>query len=253
MYGRDANALGFGPNRGLGWAMDAWPGHSPLEAMLNSHLNSSSLHVELLGWSVGSLTAVALVVFAGFWKPLERKMLAVIALVWLAFAVYWGNGGPDFGARYWYLMLIPLLVLAARGFAWLHEQAGDRALLVLLGLCFMAVVNYVPWRAFDKYHHYLNMRPEVPRLAATNHFGRSLVLVRGLRQPDYHSAAFYNPLEWNEPVPIYAWDRDAAARNAALQAYPDRPVWILDGPTRTGAGYRIVAGPLTSEQARNAP
>jgi hypothetical protein len=28
------------------------------------------------------------------------------------------------------------------------------------------------------------------------------------------------------------------------QAYPDRPLWILDGPTKTGDGYRVAAGPL---------
>jgi hypothetical protein len=29
-----------------------------------------------------------------------------------------------------------------------------------------------------------------------------------------------------------------------LQNYPNRPVWIVDGPTRTGGGYKIVEGPI---------
>ena len=31
------------------------------------------------------------------------------------FFFYWYSGGPDFGARYWYLILVPLVVLSVRG------------------------------------------------------------------------------------------------------------------------------------------
>src|SRR5262245_29097567 len=34
-YWPNANAIGFGPERGLGWGFDAWPGHTPLEAVVN--------------------------------------------------------------------------------------------------------------------------------------------------------------------------------------------------------------------------
>jgi len=35
-----------------------------------------------------------------------------------------------------------------------------------------------------------------------------------------------------------------------LDAYPDRTIWIIDGPTLTGGAYRVIAGPLTPPQAR---
>ena len=50
-YGPRTNAFGFGPDRGLGWPIDAFPGHSPLEALLNAALNLFSMNVELLGTS----------------------------------------------------------------------------------------------------------------------------------------------------------------------------------------------------------
>ena len=78
-------------------------------------------------------------------------------------------------------------------------------------------------------------------------FGRSLVLVRGERHPDFASAAIYNPLDWDADAPIFAWDRSADVRRALLTAYPDRAVWYVDGPSITGNGYRIVAGPIPPE------
>ena len=63
-------------------------------------------------------------------------------------------------------------------------------------------------------------------------------------------AAIYNPLDVRADAPVYAHDRDDATRAELLRAYADRPVWILDGPSRTHAGYRIVAGPLAREAAQ---
>jgi hypothetical protein len=107
-----------------------------------------------------------------------------------------------------------------------------------------ALATFFPWRAVDKYLHYRNMRPDVRRLAESHDFGRSLVLVRGRRHPDYASAAIYNPLDFRADAPIYAWDRNADVRRRVLEAYSDRPVWVIDGPTQTGSGFRIVRGPV---------
>jgi hypothetical protein len=88
------------------------------------------------------------------------------------------------------------------------------------------------------------MRPDVRVLAQDYHFGRSLVLVRGEQFPDYASAAVYNPLNLQANAPVYAWDRDRAVHDQVLQVYADRPVWIVEGPTITHAGFRVAAGPL---------
>ena len=50
--------------------------------------------------------------------------------------------------------------------------------------------------------------------------------------------------------------RGIATRRLAaevLSAYADRKVWIIEGPTVTHGGYRVVAGPLTAEQAADDP
>ena len=56
-----------------------------------------------------------------------------------------------------------------------------------MALCAMTLIIYIPWRAIDKYHNYLRMHADVPDFAVQRGFGRSLVLVRGERFPDYAS------------------------------------------------------------------
>jgi hypothetical protein len=126
----------------------------------------------------------------------------------------------------------------------LGPRACARALIAVSALGLTALTNYFPWRAIDKYHHYQNMRSDIRDLAAEYNFGRSLVLIRGEGHPDYASAAVYNPLDLTSSAPAYAWDRSDEVRRRLLETYPDRPIWILEGPTLTGRGYRIQAGPL---------
>jgi 4-amino-4-deoxy-L-arabinose transferase-like glycosyltransferase len=249
-HGHNSNAYGFGPDRGMGWPTDAYPGHTPFESLINAELNGSSLNVELFGWSTGSLALLAILLLSGGMRRADYLMLAVMAVVVLTYMPYWGNGGGDFGARYWYVMLIPCVALTARGLDRLETGLGPdgrndaRATAVVVALCALALVNYFPWRSLDKYYHYLRMSPDVLTLARTHNFGRSLVLVRGDGFPDYASAAVYNPIGLKADTPVYAWDRDPAVRAEVLRVYADRPVWIVEGPSITHAGYRIAAGPL---------
>jgi 4-amino-4-deoxy-L-arabinose transferase-like glycosyltransferase len=249
-HGHNSNAYGFGPDRGMGWPTDAYPGHTPFEALINAELNGSSLNVELFGWSTGSLALMALLIFSGGLRRPDYLMLAVILVVVLAYVPYWGNGGGDFGARYWYVVLVPCAALTARGLDWLESRLSSierneaRATMAVAALCGLALVIYFPWRSLDKYYHYLRMRPDVQTLAQTHGFGRSVVFIRGAAFPDYASAAVYNPIDLKAAAPVYVWDRDAAVHAEVLRVYGDRPVWVLEGPSITHAGYRIAAGPL---------
>ncbi|MCW5979515.1 MAG: hypothetical protein KIT09_15665 [Bryobacteraceae bacterium] len=254
-YGKNSNALGFGPDRGFGWGIDPYPGHSPRDAVINANLNTYSINIELFGWSTGSLLPAALFLFAGRPRGPDWLMLAAIAAIFGVHFFYYFSGGPDFGARYWYLMLIPLVALSVRGVELLTGMIeasapgnGVRALAAVAALCALSVINYFPWRAIDKYYHYENMRPDIRELAKQYQFGRSLVLVRGNRHPDYASAAIYNPLDLEADAPLYAWDRGPEVRAEAARAYRDRPVWLVDGPTVTGNGFRVVAGPLAASE-----
>ena len=50
IYGKDSNALGFGPNRGLGWSgLDPFPGHGLMDVLVNAALNLFQINSELHG------------------------------------------------------------------------------------------------------------------------------------------------------------------------------------------------------------
>ncbi len=259
-YAPGVNSLGFGPNIGLGWGLDPYPGHGLRDVAVNTQLNLFAINAELLGWATAGLLPIVLLIACGKLNRQDRLALGVVAAIIVTHAFYWFSGGPDFGARYWYLALVPCLVLAARGIQfvaqfltgklestaadWAAPLAGARVALGVGVLCLAAWIAYVPWRAIDKYYHFRGMRPDVRELAATNDFGSSLVLIQGKRFPDYASAAVYNPLDLTAAEPVYAWDRNPEVRRRLLEAYSERPVWIVAGPSLTHAGYRIVRGPV---------
>lgn len=179
-------------------------------------------------------------------------VIAIGAVVGL-YSLYWFAGGPDFGPRYWFLILPATIALTARGLDHLGRSVGTkreddlgygRMAVAVSALVIMSLVNFFPWRAVDKYYRYWGMNPEVRELLTTHDFANGLVLVRGKSQPDFASAMIYNPLDLRSQHPIFAHDSSPEIRKRLLAAYPDRPVWILDGPTHTRGGYRVVAGPL---------
>jgi len=251
-YGKGVNDLGFGPNRGVGWALDPYPGHTPVESAINANLNAYSINVELFGWPTGSLFLLGCVLCLGKPQRTDYMMFTAIALTAAALSLYWFSGGPDFGARYWYMMLIPCMVLTVRGACGIDRilgRRGPRATAAVLCMCAGALLVYIPWRAADKYHRYLNMQPGIREMAAQGKFEKGLVFIRGRRHPDYASAAIYNSLDMRSDDTVYAWDKNPEARRQALQAFPGRPVWIVDGPSITRAGYRVVVGPLEASSA----
>lgn len=257
-----SNSLGFGANRGLGWTgLDPFPGHGVKDVVVNAALNTAQINIELLGWPIGAVALVSLALIPGISKRTRTDWwyVAVIAAVIGAHTFYWFSGGPDFGARYWYLVIVPCCALLARGIGRLDDALGSRSMppaaLRSVALMMMAttLIVFVPWRSAAKYWRYRGMRPDVRRLAEQYHFGRSLVLVRGAIRPDYASAVVYNPIDLQSDAPIYAWDASAEIRARLLDAYPDRTVWILDGPSVTHGAFRVAAGPLDPAAARVTP
>jgi hypothetical protein len=117
-------------------------------------------------------------------------------------------------------------------------------------LSLAALVVFFPWRAFDKYHYYLNMRPDLRELASAGRFGSGLVIVRGRDHPDYTSAAIYNPIDLQSAEPVFVRAPDSVTVANTVRAFRPRQVWIVDGPTVTGGAYRVAVGPLAPDPER---
>jgi hypothetical protein len=256
-----SNRLGFGAEVGnFGWVgMDALPGHGPLDVIFNTNNNLYLLNFELFGWAGGSLLFVALLLLWRRWRE-HALMWGLLFGLWAGMNLYWFSGGPDFGPRYWYQMILPCVVLTLAGAAefarrWSAESGmesggASRVWAFVLLATVIGFVNLAPWRALDKYPNYRGIRPEIRALARAHQFGRSLVFVRGQENPDYLSAFALNPPRVDRPaadgfdVPIFARDLGAASRERLRAYYSDRTVWIVAGHTETGTSARLVAGPI---------
>jgi hypothetical protein len=263
-YAPGANDLGFGPGKGLAFGgNDPFPGHGPVDVVVNSAFNMFAVNVELLGWPTGAAVLLALAVVVGARKlgKADWWQLAVIAAIAGTHALYWFSGGPDFGARYWYLAIVPCVVLVARALRrlrWTRAPASasvldeDRTMIVALGLTACALALVIPWKSAEKYHNYRGMRADIRELPPARAGSPALVLVRGRRFPDYASAAAYNPLDLRSGV-VYAWDASPEIREQVVRAYRDRPIWFVDGPSLSRGGFRVVAGPLSGDAVLSSP
>lgn len=254
-----ADRLGFGSDIGnLGWThIDPLPGHGLPDVLINALQNLFTANFELYGWMFGSLVLVTMFVMWGRWKPADRVFLAIIAAVIFAYSFYWFSGGPDFGARYWFQIFVPLIVLTVRAVQELQRrwveggarpQTALRVPAFVIAASLVAFLNVVPWRALGKYHDYRGLNASVGQLARTYDFGRSLVLVRGNLKYDYRQAFVFNPPTLQSDGTIYARDRGPAVRAALFQYFPDRPVWIIARSPVDESKFVVVAGPLACSE-----
>jgi hypothetical protein len=257
-----ANRLGFGADVGnFGWVgLDALPGHGPIDVLMNTNQNLYMVNFELFGWACGSLVFVLLLpVLRGIRR--DALLFGLLLGIWAAMSFYWFSGGPDLGARYWYQMILPLAaltVLGARALQesglpalWHHKSAPVVwAFLVLASLS--ALLNVIPWRSVDKYKNYRRIGGDFRALQRQHDFGRGLVLVRGDKNTDYGAALVFNPPTLRPEVEgtVYALDLGPESRARLLAFFSERPVWVLEGPSVTRDGYRVVAGPLTMDEAK---
>lgn len=257
VYYPGINRLGFGADVGnVGWTgLDALPGHGPVDVFMNTNQNLYLLNFEMFGWTFGSLLLIYLLALrrgAGQaeHKSADRLMWMLLLILIVGLNLYWFGGGPDFGARYWYATLLPLVALTVRAvqvFSPRVERVG--ALVALASI--LGAVTVLPWRSLDKYHGYRGTSSSIRDLASQHDWRRGLVLVRGKGWwPDYASASSLNPrtLDAKEDGPIFARDLGEESRARLRKAYPDRTIWVIAGPAESGQPFHVVEGPLPPEK-----
>jgi len=242
------NRLGFGANVGNppgGWGiLDPLPGHGWKDVLLNLNQNLYNLNFELFGFSCGSLLPVLLALVFVKRRADLRWAWGYVVLIAAGMSLYWFSGGPDFGPRYWFLMLPALIWLAAEGIAGFGRWLGDGtdvgrgpSVMILLGgflLC-IALGVFLPWRTTMRYRNYRGFHPGYRRLVRTGGFGRAIVEVVTRSEGDYASAFLLNPPDVPDDGPLFV---RPGFEEALRRAYPDRPYLRVRGPSVTGAGVQ---------------
>jgi len=232
-----ANSYGFGPNIGPpgGWdALDIAPGHSPGEAVLITLHNIFYTNFEFLGWGIGSLALVWCMALWGRFQAFDLMMLTVIVTIATALFFYWFSGSFYIGPRYWFSMLIPLLVLSAGGLEALNQkisQAGadPKSLgIAVFILCLFGLLVFTPWRGVEKYYSYGGFISDVRSDLLDGKFGTAIVFFDINADPG--SALVLNQPSLPADQPIFIRDLGAAANAAVISAFPNRSVlYYRDG------------------------
>ena len=240
-YGPGVDVIGFGPNVGIrDWPnIDPIPGHGIVDVVLNLNKNMFVTNTDLFGWTVGSL--VLALIGLCFWRfrGADFLFLALGALIIFGHSLYWFSGGPDFGARYWYLALIPLLILTVRGIqvlSWERKNRSDHNRFRRVGMAVTAavvcsLVTFIPWRAMDKYYHYRDIRADAGEIIERNVPSGALVLVESDRVADYEAIFNKNPVDLNSGGTIIATSKGIESRHMLKAMYPGRPVFLLERKT----------------------
>jgi hypothetical protein len=253
-----ADRLGFGPDVGnLGWPhIDPFPGHGLLDIVVNAYQNIYNVNFELFGWGFGSLIFASLFFIWGRWRREDILFLLVVLFITAGHSVYWFSGGPDFGARYWYQIILPLIVLTIRGIQELKIRLSKHGMdqinlyrvdAIVIFACIIAVINFIPWRSLDKYYHYRGMRSDIAELAEKCGFNDSLVFVQELDKSDYPSAFIFNPVDLNSGQTIYVRDLGPEVRNQVIENFPNRSIWTVRGSEELGGNFSIVDNPRSPQ------
>ena len=228
------NAFGFGENVGppaQSWgALDIWIGHSPAEAVLNLINAISSLNLELLGWTFGSLVPFWIVFI---WRKkltgFDRAMLVIFAALVAVLFFYWFTGTFYLGPRYWHTALLPILVLSAAGIEAINdrlpEQYRGRLHCVVLLLCAISVVSFTSWRGVSKYDGYGGYSGDIRRQVEAADLGNALVFVS--TEGDIGSALYLNDPFLPQNKPIFLNDLGPDQNAAIIAAFPGREVVYL--------------------------
>ncbi|NQY95619.1 MAG: hypothetical protein HRT82_00535 [Henriciella sp.] len=228
------DSFGFGPNVGPeDWGLlDAWPGHSPLEGLINLDNGLHALNTELHGWTIGSL---ALMLIYLIWR---RPRGAKLAMLILAIAVivmhffYWFTGTFYIGARYWFGAFFAFIALSAAGFQALRGHVGSDVLpittgrlnAVLILLCGFSLVVFATWRGAERYYP----RTQDARIIASFEPPETVAANAILIMPClkvFDKAMHLNDPFLRENRPIYVIANASGSTDVLERAFPDRDIY----------------------------
>jgi hypothetical protein len=230
LWGKHGNAFGFGPDIGppTGWGeMDLWPGHSPLEGLINTQIGLRTVNAELFGWPVGSLLLLLAWLLWDRARSLPRMMAALAGIVVFVHFFYWFTGVFYVGPRYWYAAFLPLVIVSTFGVRSLiagMERAGvsdaaPRVYASVLVLAAFALTVVVPWRGIEKYAGRSATGAALAKLAARPGMADTLIFVDG---KSFLSVAALNDPWLRSGHAVFVRDLGPAANAKTLAAFPGR-------------------------------
>lgn len=256
-WGPGSNVLGFGPERGApNWGnVDVFTGHSPLEALINGQQNLYELNFSLFGWGAASLAFVLFFVFWGRWTKFTVAMAVIILATFGLYSLFWFYGGYFAGPRYWFMMIVPLLVLTACGIVtttcklshfYPAGLVSHRIGVGVVFLCLCSVLVFESWLGFNRYPGINGYHADYQALARQERYQNSLMFISLEVQKEYGSAFWLNDFNATADSPLFAIDLGAESNRNVAAAYPEREVYFLEGRSPTRDRVIVLRGPISA-------
>jgi len=257
-WGPGSNSLGFGPDRGApNWGnVDVFTGHSPLEALINGQQNLYELNFSLLGWGAASLAFALFFVFWGRWTKFTAAMAVIIVATSGLYSLFWFYGGYFAGPRYWFMMIVPLLILTALGIGTAVRKLNHlypaglvphRIGAGVVFLCLCSVLVFESWLGFNRYPGINGYHADYQTLARQERYRDSLMFISAEVKKEYGSAFWLNDFDTAADSPLFALDLGPESNRMVAGAYPDRQVYFLGGRSPTRDRVTVLRGPISAD------
>lgn len=260
IWGPGSNALGFGENRGAvpQWgAADLWRGHSPLEALINTHKNLHEINRSLFGWGSFSLLLPLIYFFWGRWTRFTIGLALISIVTMIAYSLYWFYGGYFMGARYWFLTLIPLIVFSVLGLKtcveglnrlWPGQAWRSRLGLSLAHLAIVSTLVYFSWVAINRYPEHRDFHADYKKIAIDQTFENALVFIT--IQDDVNDSSEYGSAYWlndfhpDATTPIFARNLGKESVLNISKHWPEKSIFFVQSRSAADQHVTVTLGPV---------
>lgn len=258
-WGPGKNDIGFGANRGApDWGnVDVLDGHSPIEAMINFQQNLYELNMDLFGWGAASLFFALIFMLWGRWTKFAAGMAAIVVVTILLYSLYWYSGGFYAGPRYWFPVLVPMLVFTAFGLQRFAEllsrifpgrHMGVRTAVLATLLDSTSVLVFESWMALIKYPDINGYHADYLHLSRSDELQNAVVFIRSENLDNAYGSAFWlNDFAPDAETPLFARDLGFASNREIAAAYPERNIYFVEGRSSDNPMAKPVEGPLSIE------
>ncbi len=218
-YYNAEEALGFGVY-----------GHTPVMALNNLAVSFMRLNAFLFGFPLSLIFAA--IPFAFTLTEGDKLAAGIVGSLSAAYLFYWAPGVSDAGPVYYYEMLIPLVLLSARGVmmshAWVSRRFPVHAGFVPAFLAVSTVVallTFVPERLIHVRRLTDQIREPYETIEGAG-LSHALVLVRSLPNKGWVFGYRHPHPALNENVILCAF-ADRTSNLAAVDAFPDRDHYVM--------------------------
>lgn len=224
-------------------------GHTPVMALSNMAVSFIRLNAFLFGFPLSLMFAA--IPFAFRLTEGDKLAAGIVGSLSAAYLLYWAPGVSDVGPVYYYEMLVPLVLLSARGVMVSHEwvlrrfptHAGFVPAFLAVSTV-VALLTFVPERLIHVRRLTDEIREPYEAIEAAG-LSNALVFVRSIPNKGWVFGYRHPDPSLNENVILCAF-ADRTSNLAAVDAFPDRDYYVMwyDAQWQRSAVRRVTRADL---------